>query len=119
MRHALLLSYIIFGFGGCFSPKYLHPSDVLSREVRVERRIDGRYCLRIKGVCGHSALGVKKIEISISDNVLLIRFPLKCGGEGRIKEYVEIPSGITNILWEGVSVWNSDVRDSDNKGSME
>ncbi len=107
IRQVLLLASMIIG--GCLSPKYLHPSDVLSREVWTEK-INGRYCLCIKGVCGHSSLGVKKVETFISDNVMLIRFYLKCGGEGRIKEYIEIPSGITNVLWEGVSVWNLDMR---------
>ena len=51
-------------------------------------------------------MGIEKVEISISNATMSIRFPLKLRGNGNIDEYIKIPVGVTNVLWEGVSVWN-------------
>ena len=99
-----ILCYVII-ISGCFSSSYLHPSDVLGKMIQTEYT-EGQYCICIKGLCVHSAMGIEKVEISISNATMSIRFPLKLSGNGNIDEYIKIPVGVTNVLWEGVSVWN-------------
>lgn len=103
-RKILRLTLMGSIFTGCYSPAYLHPCDVIGRKIEVKDS-HGQNILIIKGLCGHSALGIKRLETAISNNTMQIRFSLKLKGNGNLNERILIPSGIARIVWEDVVLW--------------
>lgn len=88
----------------CIVPTYLTPHFLHNRVVHIERKYQKEH-LRIKGLCMHSGYGLKSMSTTVTNRVMEIKIRLQWQGKGTLDEQIEIPSDVTMIRWEGLTLW--------------
>ena len=86
---------------GCFShPRYLESEYLWHREIDVVEDATN-VCITVRGLCGHSALGVEPAEMSMDGDVLVVEIPLCFRGSGTICETINVPSRVSKVKLAG------------------
>ena len=93
---------------GCLAhPKYLESEYLWHREIDVVEDATN-VCITVRGLCGHSALGVEPAEMSMDGDVLVAEIPLRSRGSGTICETIDVPSRVNKVKLAGDIIWERD-----------
>ena len=65
-------------------------------------------CITVRGLCGHSALGVEPLEMAMDGDVLVVEIPLCFRGSGTICETIDVPSRVNKVKLAGDIIWERD-----------
>ena len=104
MGKYLLISAIVL-LNGCFmQPKYLTSKYLTQKHVFVVQH-SNETIITVTGLCGHSALGVDKAELSVVGDTIYVEFPLCRGKSGSIEEMVSVPDFVNKVIVAGEIVW--------------
>ena len=102
---SLIVLALCLILAGCFShPRYLESEYLWHREIDVVEDATN-VCITVRGLYGHSALGVEPLEMAMDGDVLVVEIPLRFRGSGTICETINVPSRVNKVKLAGDVIW--------------